>query len=194
MKIQFAIIFLLSLNSHLWSQLDSNQVVVYEWEVAKFANPDTIYGISFAKLKLDQLPAELETFKKLRTLNLEKNKLTEIPDFIAEFKELEELNAGKNKLETFPVQICRMTSIKRLILNRNNIETIPDCIQYSSELRYIDLYDCPLKGLPNTLTELKHLEEIDLSGIRFSPVFQESWLKKLPNTKLVFDAPCDCMD
>lgn len=168
--------------------------MVYDWEVAKNANPDTIFGISFAKLKLDQLPTELATFKKLRKLNLEKNKLTEIPDFIADFKELEELNAGKNKLETFPIQICRMNSVKRLILNRNNFEIIPDCIQYSSELRYLDLYDCPLKGLPNTLTELKYLEEIDLSGIRFSPTFQESWLKKLPNTKLIFDPPCDCMD
>ena len=200
MKWTFALIFLLTCSTSLFAQTPAawkdelDEVKVYTWEEAKSADPDTIYGISLSKLKLEELPSELSKFKNLRVLNLHRNKLTKLPDFICEFKNLEDLTVSRNKLELFPLQVCRMPSIKRLVLNQNFFENIPDCIGFSTELRYLDLYDTPIRSLPNSLTELKHLEEIDFSGIRFGPTFQENWIGLLPNVKLIFDAPCDCME
>jgi hypothetical protein len=37
---------------------------IYSWEQAKNANPDTIFGVSLSKLKLEQLPEELAKFKE----------------------------------------------------------------------------------------------------------------------------------
>ena len=194
MKARFVIIFLLSFNPNVWAQFENKIGLIYDWEAVKSAHPDTVFAISFAKLKLKELPVELSRFKKLRILNIEKNRLVALPEFISDFNQLEELNVGRNKLETFPMQLCRMSSIKILIMNRNNFESIPACISVLKELKYLDLYDCPIRKIPDSLESLEELKKIDLSGIRFSEGFQEYWKKKLPNVKWEFDAPCDCMD
>ena len=193
MKARFVIIFLLSINPNLYAQHEKTGLI-YDWEEVKNADPDTVFSISFAKLKLRELPEELSRFKKIRILNIEKNKLIALPDFITDFNQLEELNVGRNKLETFPIQLCRMSSIKILIMNRNNFESIPSCISVLKQLNYLDLYDCPIRKIPDSLESMKELKKIDLSGIRFSEDFQEYWKKKLPNVKFEFDAPCDCME
>lgn len=166
---------------------------MYSWEEAKMASPDTIYGITFSKLKLTELPEELARFKELRKLNIEKNKLETLPKFIAEFDHLIELDVGRNKLINFPLVACRMPTIQRLILNRNSFEVIPECIEYMKELKYLDLYDTPVGALPNSMIKLDKLEKIDFTGIRFSPEFQEKWKSSLPDVELIFDPPCDCM-
>ena len=192
MKVLFNLIFLLLLNN-CWGQHDS--LTIYKWEsLSSGVNSDTIYAISFRKMKLDSLPKELSKFHNLIYLDLDKNKLSKLPSFISEFNFLEILKVSSNKLYNFPLPLCRMPQLKRLYLSRNNISSIPNCIEYMKELQYIDLYDNPIRSLPESITKLKNLSEIDLSGIKFSPAFQESWIKKLPNTSFSFDPPCDCMN
>lgn len=195
MKILFALIFLLLLNNS-WGQIDT--LKYYHWEDLYAENatafdPDTILALSFRKMKLSELPEELTQFKHLISLNLEKNKLSKLPDFIADFKQLEIIHLTSNKFTIFPIQFCRMSQLKQVYLSQNEIAVIPDCIEYIRSLEYIDLYDNPIRALPESITRLKHLKELDLSGIRFSPDFQASWKERLPNVKIVFDAPCDCM-
>jgi hypothetical protein len=60
-------------------------------------------------------------------------------------------------------------------------------------LEYLDLYDSPVKNIPKSLTELPSLKEIDFTGIRYNEAFQSKWQKLLPEVKLVFDPPCNCM-
>ena len=191
---RFELILLLLFSVSCWSQSDSLSVKMYSWEDVQGANPDTIFGISLTKMKLEELPIELKQFVHLRKLDISKNKLIELPDFIKDFKSLKVLNAGRNKLEYFPIQLCSMKSVERLILNRNAFTNLPMCISNISELRYLDLYDTPIKKLPLSLEQMKNLEEIDFTGIRFSPTFQEGWINRLPNVKLIFDAPCDCLE
>lgn len=167
---------------------------VYHWEEVQQAHPDTIFGISFEKLKLEMIPAELARFTNLKMLDFQKNKLKEIPEFITEFKQLERLNLEKNDLEYFPLQICRIKNLTHLILSRNYFETVPECIGELTSLVCMDFYDTPIRILPQSLEYLKNLKEIDFSGIKFSPSFQKSWIARLPNVKLIFDAPCDCME
>ena len=51
---------------------------IYRWEEVQNANPDTIYGLTFAKEKRTELPTELSKFVNLRYLNLNKNKIHNI--------------------------------------------------------------------------------------------------------------------
>lgn len=193
MKQIFVLIFLLFCSYNTFSQNESD-IVVYDWEIAKDASVDTIYGISFEKYKLESLPEELSEYVHLQILNLEKNKLKELPDYIKTFEDLREINAEKNLLEYFPIQICSLRKLTHLRLGKNYFENLPDCIGNVSTLEYMDFYDTPIRELPQSLELLKNLKEIDFTGIKFSPSFQKSWTARLPNVKVIFDAPCDCLE
>lgn len=189
MKKQFALILI------LWSNLAfSQELTTYNWEEVQAAHPDTIFAISFEKLKLTELPADLARFKHVKRLDLGKNRLEELPDYFAAFDSLEVLDLTKNKLSHFPIEICQLSNLKQLLIGSNDIASIPDCIEYASALEFLDLYDNPIGHLPQSMMRLEHLKKIDFSGIRFNKKFQEKWSKQLPNAELVFDEACDCMD
>ena len=194
MKKIFALIFLLSTTLSFSQDYVVENVVVYDWEIAKSANPDTIYGISFRKLKLEEVPQELEKFKQLKVLNLSKNRIVNLPEFIGELQFLEDLDLTKNKLEYYPLTLCKNSSLRFLRLGQNVFENLPACIESLQKLEYLDLIDTPISDLPESIARLKHLQEVDLTGIRFSPSFQETWIAKMSNVKMIFDAPCDCFE
>ncbi len=193
MKKIFVIIFLLVIDFSFAQEYSIKDVIVYDWEIAKTANPDTIYGISFKRNKLNYLPVELKKFTHLIVLDLSKNKLEKLPPFFSIFKNLVDLNIEKNKLKYFPIIVYQLTELKYLRLGVNPFERVPNGIDNLTNLQYLDLYDCPIKSLPESITQLKNIQKIDFTGIRFSPNFQESWIKKMPNVELIFDAPCDCL-
>lgn len=167
---------------------------VYHWSELDKANPDTIFGLSFAKMKLTELPSELVTFKNLKVLDLEKNKLKDLPAYIGDMSNLEVLNVAKNELNIFPVEICKLSALRKLILNRNTFDQIPECIGYCTKLELIDLWDTPVMTFPTSLQSLKHLQIIDLQGVKYGPSFQRDFQKKLPSVTVKFDPPCDCME
>jgi hypothetical protein len=179
----------------LWSSISYGQeLTMYDWEEAQNAHPDTIFAISFEKDKLTELPSDLAKFTHLKQLKLAKNKLTELPDFVFTFDSLQELDLTRNKLSSFPVGLCRLSGLKRLLIGSNDIASLPDCIEYTSQLEYLDLYDNPIGHLPQSMMRLKNLKKIDFTGIRFNKDFQKQWTEQLPDTELVFDSPCDCMN
>ena len=192
MKLVSVIILLLVCNC---AKAQTDGYVIYKWDDLPInVDADTIYGLNLSKMRLDSVPSNLSKFSNLIFLDLSKNKLKELPTFIGELQKLKELNLAKNKLDKLPIELCKMKNLERLILNRNFIGSLPSCIEYTSALKYIDLWDNPIRSLPESFERLENLEEVDLSGIRFSPKFQESWLAKMPNVKFVFDEACDCMN
>lgn len=195
MKKRFALILI------LWSSLVSTgsaqsvqDVKTYDWLEVQSANPDTIFGISFEKSKLTEVPAELARFTQLKHINLSKNKLTDLPAFFAQFDSLQHLDLTKNELSTLPIEICQLKSLKDLLIGRNDIASLPDCMEYVSNLEYLDLIDNPISSFPQSMMRLEKLKKIDFTGIRFNKDFQKRWTEQLPNTELIFDSPCDCMN
>ncbi len=166
---------------------------VYRWSEIAGCNPDTVFGLTFEKLKLDTIPLELSTFKNLKILILGKNKLDDLPEFIGDFKDLEVIDLSKNEFSVFPLPICKLTQLKKLIVNRNLFESIPDCIKYCKDLEEIDLWDTPIAGFPEGFYSLTKLKVIDLTGLRFGPSFQENLISKFPNAKITMEPPCNCM-
>jgi hypothetical protein len=191
MKSLFVIILLIGSNFQLSAQV--GELRVYEWKDVLNASPDTIYGLSFAKLKLKSLPQDLSKFIHLKRLDLKKNKLTKLPNFIANFHALETIDLDKNDLIYFPVVFCRMPQLKNILIGNNSFEILPNCISGIKSLEYLDLYDTPITRLPDSFELLKNLQKVDLSGIKFSPEFQGLWLQKMPQVTWEFDPPCACM-
>lgn len=193
MKVLFAISLLL-LTSSVFAKVPDS-VKVYHWsEVSDTLDRGAVVALSFHKMKLESLPSELEEFKNLQYLVVGKNKLTDLPDFVADMKRLIYVDLSQNRFKELPEEICALTSLEKLILNRNELNTLPECISGASSISYIDLWDNPIRTLPESLVDLPNLKKIDLSGIKFSPKFQEEWYEKLPRVKLIFEEPCDCMN
>lgn len=167
---------------------------IYTWEEALLVSPETVYRIDASKLKWDQVPPQLFTFTKLRSLDLSKNRLTEIPDEIAVLKDLKILDLSRNKFESFPVAVCPLTGLRKLSVARNQLTTIPSCIGYFSSLKVLDLWDNPIVSLPQELTLVTSLETVDLRGILFNQKFQDQWRNQMPGVTWYFDVPCKCLD
>jgi Leucine-rich repeat (LRR) protein len=193
MKQQFALLFYLLLSSAGIAQ--QQNWTVCSWEVAlKSTQPDTIRAITLAKNKLDAVPNELARFIHLEYLDLSRNRLAKLPDFLSSMTQLKSLDLSKNRLDIFPLVLTRIASLERLILNRNQFDRLPESIETLQNLKYLDLWDTPVTIFPEGFYALKSLEKIDLSGIRYSPTFQEKMKERLPRVQIVFDAPCDCLD
>jgi len=192
MKKLFVLFLAISIQS--FALLANKPIKVYSWEEALNANPDSVFAISFERLKIDTLPQALRAFKNIQKLDLSKNKLTNLPDFIKDFENLTELNLNKNKFSIFPIQICSMKKLEKLILSRNNFTQIPECIQYADNLNYLDLSDTPVGSFPEAFVLMTNLKTLSLHGIAYPPSFHVRWKERLPWMRIEFDSPCNCME
>jgi len=183
------VLFSLVLTSSVFGQ----DYKVYDWDELTECDPDTVYAISFRKYKLDSIPQDLFEFRNLVYLNLEKNKLKELPSEFGNFSRLEFLDLGKNEFTVFPLLFCELENLRVLKFHMNEVAYLPECIGSLSQLEELDLFKNPIRKLPEELTQLKNLKLLELRSIKFSPEFQEKWKEALPNTKIMFDPPCDCM-
>ena len=191
MKMKYIfVLFSLVLTSSVFGQSDYK---VYDWNDLAECDPDTVYAISFRKQKLDSLPNKLFEFQNLVYLNLEKNKLRELPLKFKNLSQLEFLDLGKNEFTIFPILLCELQNLRVLKFHFNETAYLPQCLGSLSQLEELDLFKNPIRKLPEELTQLKNLKLLELRSIKFSPEFQEKWEEALPNAKIMFDPPCDCM-
>jgi Leucine-rich repeat (LRR) protein len=165
------------------------------WDAStKVEDPLTVKAIDFTKYKLDSLPKTLARFTNLKGLRLSKNHLSHLPDFIKTFKSLEYLYLNKNKFEVFPHQVFHLKYLKVLDVSKNKLTNIPEGIKSLQKLIYFDIWANQIDSFPKELALLQQLEFFDARGRTYSPSFVESWLKKLPNTTIKFEKPCDCLE
>ncbi len=191
MKYIFAVLIWFSFISQAFSQ---SPLVEYNLETARTVNPDSVFYLTLEKEKLTFVPSEIYDYKNLRVLNLSKNKINKLTDSIKLFTKLEKIDLTKNDLDYFPIQFCDMQSLTKIAIARNNIAVIPECIKYIVHLQILDLWDNPIRQLPESLVELKELRVLDLRNILFNVTFQTRWGALLPDVKIYFDPPCNCLD
>jgi hypothetical protein len=160
-------------------------------EETKSVATDSVYQLDLSKNKLTEIPEEVYQFKNLRSLDLSKNKLIELPEQF-QFEDLRSLNLSKNKFNHFPSVICQNTSIRNLFMGKNDMEEIPECIGDLQNLIVFDIWFNPIDDLPDTMTKLRNLRSLDLSGLNFSKEFQKKWTDLLPWVKIEFETACDC--
>jgi Leucine-rich repeat (LRR) protein len=81
-----------------------------------------------------------------------------------------------------------------LSLSENTIKYLPDCFKYLSKLEYLDLFQTQLDDIPEYFETFTKLTYLDVRGMNFTEKFQDHWQTVLPNTKIEFDSPCNCLE
>ena len=182
--------------SCLWSNFFSQKeiLVTYKWSEVQGANPDTIFSISFAKEKLNELPIQLWKFKKLKALNLQRNRFETLPVSIEQLTEIEFLDISHNRFAVFPLPITRLYKLKVLKASSNKLNYISNNIENCEKLEEIDLYDNLIEDIGKGLSKLKELRLLDLRGVMSGTFFQSQLKASLPKVKIKLDPPCKCMD
>lgn len=175
-----------------WCQV--GKVKVYAWNEVVNADADTVFGISFERMKLKELPDGLKRFTRLKVLDVSKNRLTGLPDYVAGFSSLQLLDISKNDFLIFPLEVCQLTGLTTLKANRNEFDLLPECFGNCSLLTFIDFWDTPIKSFPASFYTLSALKYVDIQGVQYGPTFQKNLRAKMPWVTFKLDAPCNCME
>jgi uncharacterized protein (TIGR02996 family) len=139
---------------------------------------------------LTSLPASIGKLTKLRTLDLSFCRIRSLPDEIAELPDLTEINLRANELVELPPVIgrcrrletvilvenkaidlagaCRtlaqVPTLRRLSLSSMGLVRLPDEIGLLTQLERLSVGYNHLEGLPETITNLINLRELDYEG------------------------------
>jgi Leucine-rich repeat (LRR) protein len=165
-----------------------------KWQDAQKLDPKSVTSLDCSGLKWDSLPAQLFAYVNLDTLDLSKNKLTNLPDDFKKIAPLQVLNLGKNKFENLPLVVCQFHHLKTLHLDRNQITLLPEQIADLQALEYLDLYANGIEQFGAGLFLLPKLKVLNIEGVMYGTVFAKQLLDRLPNTKVLIDPPCKCLD
>lgn len=171
-----------------------NFAQVIQWEDALKLDPTVVFELDCSGQKWDSLPPEIYRFTELKYLNLSKNKLKGISSEIRQFEKLEKLDLGRNKFEVFPLALCQLTQLKVLHLDRNAITLLPEQIAALQKLEILDLYANGIEQFGEGIFLLPHLRELNIEGVMYGTIFAKQLTSRLPNTKVLIDPPCKCLD
>ena len=165
-----------------------------QWEAALKLDPKNVTSLDCSGQKWDSLPMEIFQFTNLKELDLSKNKFSALPQAFQTFDHLEKLNLGRNKFENFPLVICQLPLLKTLHLDRNQITLLPEQIADLQALEYLDLYATGIEQFGEGIFLLPALQVFNIEGVMYGTVFAKQLIARLPQTKVLIDPPCKCLD
>ncbi len=120
-----------------------------------------ITHLNIFNLEISVLPSNLDSLKRLTSLDLEKNKFEIFPDGLEKLVSLESLNISENKLQGLPHSVGKLTKLKSLQLYDNEISILPNNLSLLKNLEYLDLRGNKLNDTSldviYQLTKLKYL-------------------------------------
>ncbi|KAJ4784376.1 Disease resistance protein (CC-NBS-LRR class) family [Rhynchospora pubera] len=123
--------------------------------------------ISLMRKGMENIPEEIKTKEKLRTLILAQNPLKDenLRDVFTRLKQLRLLDISETSIEVIPDTLRNLLHLRYLNLSRTNIRELPESIGYLPFLQYLLLQECKsLHSLPKGTEHLKSLRNLDLTG------------------------------
>ncbi len=166
--------------------------------------------LSLEDCQLKKLHPALSKLDQLESLILSGNELNELPDYLNRLQSLMDIRWDKNPISTFPKVLIDMKGIRKMDLNlktlknlgglekckqigwlqlkNGNSETIPSEVMHLTQLQSLEMSEAGLNSIPESVGDLHHLEELDLSGNDFAEfpkvVLQLSKLRSLAFGKI----------
>jgi Leucine-rich repeat (LRR) protein len=71
---------------------------------------------------------------------------------------------------------------------------LPEQIASLQALEYLDLYANTIEHFGEGIFTLPKLQKLNIEGTMYGTVFAKQLLSRLPNTKVLIDPPCKCLD
>lgn len=154
---------------------------------------ETITKLKINSLNLKELPTELFLFSNLEALDISDNPFIDLEKLINDlnkFPKLELLAMNHCGIKELPENIKLLHQLKGLALNQNVSLVEVNSVGQLKNLRYLDLSaNKKLKDLPETIINLKCLEQIVLGGSGFIRLRDE--LSKCTNLKEITANACN---
>lgn len=147
----------------------------------------------FAQDTFYSLEEALKQPEKVKRLILKRKKLESIPKEILHLQDLEELNLTGNRLSILPKEILKLKKLKKLNLSRNRFQEFPEILVEMYWLQYLDLWDNEIENVALGVESMKALKELELRGIQLPQQRIDSIQALLPQAKVFFSDPCDCI-
>lgn len=141
------------------------------------SNYSHLVELDISRNRLSFLPAQIQQLKNLRHLNMTSNEFKEIPKEIYQLKQLEVLSISQNQISEIPEEMpVMLPNLVTLRVAANVIRSLPTCLHLWTKMRHLQLGSVyggnQLVSLPDTISDMPVLEELDLSYNR---------LRNLPN-------------
>lgn len=147
----------------------------------------------FAQNTFYSLQEALEHPEEVTHLVLKRKKLKNFPKEILQFHNLEVLDLTGNRLSVLPNEIIELRKLKVLNLSRNRFEIFPSILLAMFWLEKLDLWDNEIENVPVGIKQMVGLKEMELRGIQLPQQRIDSIRALLPNSKVFFSDPCDCI-
>ena len=129
-------------------------------QVSSFKNLEALYLSSKDFIQLDFPFDQLE---QLKVLYIQSEKLQEIPENILTHPKLQTLSLSSCSIQTFCLSAGASTQVKTLMLNKNKLTDIPKNLEHIESLECLNLSDNQLTSLPTKLRHLVHLKSLSLN-------------------------------
>ncbi|QCK16616.1 leucine-rich repeat domain-containing protein [Mangrovivirga cuniculi] len=159
---------------------------------------------------LDKIPANINRFVNLKTLDLEKNNIQELPIEFTQLKKLEEfyipfnllsdlpegfsemhnlnvIGLGENKFKDFPIELTELDQLQMLDLSGNDIAEVPEEIGQMKNLKLLSLNDTNINTLPDTIFDLKKLRALYLIGTQIPEEEIKRLKENLKNVEVIVE-------
>ncbi|HOV92887.1 MAG TPA: leucine-rich repeat domain-containing protein [Candidatus Kapabacteria bacterium] len=140
--------------------------------------------VSLDNQKLKQIPSLLP--QNMESFSCNNCKLREFPNQLTTYKNLKTLILSNNNMKEF--QANQFSNLTMLDLSNNKIKQIDgDFAQNMPHLEYLFLQNNSIKELALSITNMKKLKVLNISGnkIPFSTI--QSLIQALPNTLIIHD-------
>jgi leucine-rich repeat protein SHOC2 len=123
-----------------------------------------LQSISLTNNKLMRIPPAICLLRNLQSLILDDNMVTEIPDDIGQLCSLVSLSAAHNDIFFVSPAISRLGQLRRLCLDGNQrLNNFPDSLFCLTELTALSMRECSLTQVPQAITHLVKLKDLNLS-------------------------------
>ncbi|KAL7866235.1 hypothetical protein SRHO_G00114820 [Serrasalmus rhombeus] len=114
-----------------------------------------------SKNRLTDVPPEVVHLVSLETLNLYHNCIRSIPDSIISLQSLTSLNISRNQLSVLPACVCGLP-LRVLNASNNKLNALPESLSQLSSLMELDVSCNEVTALPRHIGRLKALRELNV--------------------------------
>jgi Leucine-rich repeat (LRR) protein len=103
------------------------------------ANPEDVFKLSLANMKLKAVPQEIFLLPNLQILTLSENRIKKLPPEIKTLENLQVISLYKNRIKYLPLELRDLSRLETLYLGNNKLMELPVWVGGLGKLKRLDI-------------------------------------------------------